>query len=113
MTTQARYTIELEQIAQRNVQTAVSYTGAAKLIWPLAAGSRGWVSMLRHAGVAVLLALYWVTVTTTLYALLFGSLFLWFPWLIYTQSRRHLIRDAPSVISIPDQRIGTDSISNP
>jgi hypothetical protein len=116
MTTQAAYIRELESTADKHVQTPVSYTGAAKMIWPLATESPSARSGARFArftvfaGVAALIVLFWLLVTTPFYVLVFGSLLPIAVWVIYTQSRRHRIRDARSTLAARDQHLGSGAM---
>lgn len=93
----------LEQVkhtAARNLCTPISFTGMAKLVWPLSAtSSTGWRKAGRYAWVGVLLVLAWVAGTVSWYALVLGSILFAVPWLIFTQMRRHRIREARAVMA--------------
>jgi hypothetical protein len=85
---------DIEHTAAKTLETPVSYTGSFKRIMPMADGGSGW----KVAGVVALLALFWLLVTTTFYGIIFGSVVLIIVWFIYTQSRRHRIRDARATV---------------
>ena len=104
MTTQAHYVLELENTARKHIQTPVSYIGGYKMIWHRTAGA------LAKAGWGFLLFLYWLVVTTVFYILIFSTLFLWIPWLIYTQARRHRIRAAREALATRDRNIGSGAM---
>lgn len=86
---------DIEHTAAKTLQTPVSYTGSLKRIMPIADGGSGW----KVAGVVTMLVLFWLLVTTTFYSIIFGSLVLIIVWFIYTQSRRHHIRDARAAVA--------------
>lgn len=81
--------------AAKILQTPVSYTGSLKRIMPMADGGSGW----KVAAVATMLVLFWLLVTTTFYAIIFGSVLLIIVWFLYTQSRRHRIMDARAAVA--------------
>jgi hypothetical protein len=85
---------DIEHTAAKPLETPVSYTGSLKRIMPMADGGSGW----KVAGVVTLLVLFWLLVTTTFYSIIFGSVVLIVVWFIYTQSRRHRIRDARAAV---------------
>jgi hypothetical protein len=116
MVTQAAYVSELEHTATRHVQAPISYPGARRMIWPLASESAAarsgpWIARFAmYAGVAALLALFWLFGTTLFYGVVFGSLVLIVVWLLYTQARRHRIRDAGSTLATQDQHVGSGGL---
>jgi hypothetical protein len=85
---------QAEKVAAKNKSTPVSFIGGYQIIWPLASGSTGFVSVLRYAGVALLLVLYWIAVTTTFYAVMLSTLLGMVLWLVYTTHRRRTIENA-------------------
>lgn len=87
---------QYRRTAHKSLSTPVSFTGSIKWIWPISQGSEGWLSTLRYLGVALLIGLFWVTVTVPWYSLL---LLLWLPWFIYTQRRRHRIHEARTALA--------------
>ena len=101
-TSQGQYVDQLERTAQKQISTPISYTGSAHLIWPLSKNQ----GVAAAIGVAVLLGLFWLVVTTGWYMLVFGSLIGIFLWFVYTQSRRHRIREARSAITTRDSHVG-------
>jgi hypothetical protein len=90
---------ECRHTADKTLSTPVSYIGAAKMIWPLSQGSADWTSALKHAGVAVLVFLFWVLVTTPLYAVIFSTIVLAIIWAVYTLNRRHHIHQARNILA--------------
>lgn len=107
--TQGQYTLELEQTARKYIATPVSFSGGFHIIWPLAkTESTGFRQLGRQFAVGTLLVLWWLLVTVTFYSAIYTVFFLlpWI-WLIYTQARRHRIRDARTAIATRDQQIGS------
>lgn len=83
----------------------MSYFGSAHMIWPLAKGSTGFLSMLRHVCVTILLALYWLCVTTVFYLLLPPWLWTTFLWIATRRA------DAgPSAAPAPDWRADSEPL---
>ena len=95
------YTLnETRHTASKNLSTPISFTGMFQNIWPIsrvAATTPGWRRALRYTGVVLLLVLGWMG-TVLWYSLILSILF-GVCWLIYTQARRHRIREARAVLA--------------
>ena len=65
---------------------------------------------LAKIGMALLVGLYWILVSSLVYSCVFVTIAGIWIWVIYTQSRRHRIRDARSTLATRDQHVGSGEL---